>query len=311
MPRLTIALLLTFALLTAGCAGAPKPDVPRHLTLLYFGDLEGVIDAHADAATGQNVGGVPQLAALIDKIRKQNEAHNVPTLLLYTGGVRNDSPLSKKFRGAAVVRLLLEMNVDALAIDLTDFIDGRREIDRLSKRKPVPFVTANLRDNAKTAPWLPLGFGKQFDNGMTVALAGVAAPGPGKPGTLAADLIADDPIKAAQLAVGRTAGIGSIKLLLSRCDLATNQQLANQVDGLHAVIGGTGMPLDQPLVENGVYLTNVKGRAEALGRLDFERRGDTVTVLRHKTYAVTPDLPENRIVRSLVDGFINRLAEGR
>jgi len=308
--RWLIVASMLLALSPLGCASAPVGPTAEHLTVLYFGELAGVLDQHPHPVTGTPVGGLPRLAALVGKIRKDNAAHRVPTVLLYTGGVWNDSPLARRFRGKDVVRLLRQMEVDAVAVGLDDFPGGRLEFDALAKTADLAFITANLRGKNKATPWLPLGLGKLFENGMTIGLVGASPPA--SPTGAAADLVVDDPLEAIPLAVARTGGPGGIDIVLSRCDLATNQKLAQQVAGLHAVIGGgAGMPLDTPWIENGVHLTGVAGRGEALGRLDFERRDGTITVLRHKTYAITPDLPEDRIMRSLVDGFLNRLNEAQ
>jgi 2',3'-cyclic-nucleotide 2'-phosphodiesterase (5'-nucleotidase family) len=305
--HLTVLIALFFLFATA-CATTPTAPPKKHLSVLYFGDLQGKLEAYPAAGEDRLLGGAPRLLSLIKRIRQENDGYNVPTLVLYAGEVIGDNNVGRHYKGEAMVRLLNHFQVDGASVGKRDLMFGRTHHNQLVKKATFPWIVSNLRETGRTAPWLPLGFTRRFPTGINVGVVGVTDDSATKnvPADQGGHFEIDPPSMTAQVALSRTGGPGSVDVLLSHCDATINAEIAAEAKDLRALIVDGGDPKTSKIV-GGVYIVGAGSGGQYLGRLDFEKVGKTITVLRHKAYPVTQKLPEDRVTRALVDGFLNGL----
>src|SRR6478672_2492017 len=112
----------------------------KHITVLHTNDVHSYIDPFpANHPKNPNGGGVVRRAALIEKIRKENE--NV--LLLDAGDVFQGTPYFNYYGGELEFKLMSMMQYDICTLGNHDFDNG---IDGFYAQLPhanFPFVSAN------------------------------------------------------------------------------------------------------------------------------------------------------------------------
>lgn len=307
-----LLLIVVFSFLFGGCATAPTKaeQETQRLTILYFNDLHGYLQEHVEHQSGQTMGGLPRLAALVKRIRQQNEEAGVPTLLLLAGDTITGSPVTAAFHGEAEVQALNKLQLDAAVVGNHEFDFGRERFDQLTEMAEFPWMSCNLRQANHNSPWLPIGNTWRFPNGPTVGVVGVSTSEvitSNHPDRVK-NLVIDDPLDTLKPALNRTGSRDSLHVVLSHCGLETDKKLALAFDNIDIIVSGHDhYLLTEPLRVNNAIIVQAGKYGEHLGRLDLEKKGDKVTLVRHKIYPITPDLPEDPIVKSVVDGYLHRM----
>jgi 5'-nucleotidase / UDP-sugar diphosphatase len=111
------------------------------VTLLFTNDFESAYDP-IDAYWRddiQRIGGIPQIATLIDQIRTTE-----PNVFLFDSGDIFTGTLSKLTHGELPFELMISMNYDAMAIGNHEFEYGWEEFSKQKNRAPFPVLGANL-----------------------------------------------------------------------------------------------------------------------------------------------------------------------
>lgn len=274
-------------LLTSGALPLSAFDGPKmhQLTILHTNDVHSRIDPFPmDGGRNQGLGGASKRAALINKIR-QEEEH---VLLLDAGDIFQGTPYFNYFSGELEIKLMSEMGYDAATIGNHDFDAG---IEGLHKQLPhanFPFIISNydFRDtimNGKTQPY------KIFKKGpLKIGVTGVGIELDGLvPKSLFKETVYLDPIvKANEMAqVLKQEEECDLVICLShlgyryRNDKVSDVVLAEQSEHIDLIIGGhTHTFMDQPEVLKNragepVMINQVGWAGIILGRLDiqFER----------------------------------------
>ena len=270
-------------LLTSGALPLSAFDSPKtyQLTILHTNDVHSRIDPFPmDGGRYQGLGGASKRAALIKKIRAEEE--NV--LLLDAGDIFQGTPYFNYFSGELEFKLMSEMKYDAATIGNHDFDAG---IDGLFKQLPhanFPFIICNydFKDTIMAGKVHPY---KIFRKGpLKIGVTGVGIELDGLvPKTLFKETVYLDPIAKAN----ETARIlkqdekCDLVICLShlgyryRSEKVSDQVLAKQTENIDLIIGGhTHTLMDQPeVLENKkgdpVMINQVGWAGIALGRLDI------------------------------------------
>ena len=151
---------ITSALLGTGTLPLHAIGTPEtvKLTILHTNDVHSRIDPFPmDGGRNQGLGGAARRAALINKIRKEEEH----VLLLDAGDIFQGTPYFNFFGGELEFKLMSAMNYDAATLGNHDFDAG---IDGLNKQLPnasFPFIISNYDFSdtlltGKTQPYLTL-----------------------------------------------------------------------------------------------------------------------------------------------------------
>lgn len=265
-------------------AWSSDPEITR-ITILHTNDVHSRIDPFPDdGSRNAGMGGASKRAALIRKIRSENE--NV--LLLDAGDIFQGTPYFNFFGGEIEMKLMSEMGYDAGTIGNHDFDNGIEGLEKQLIHANFPLLNSNYNFsdtvmNGKTKEYLIKQYGgvKVGIFGIGIELAGLV------PKELYKETIYNDPIQSAQKAIDHLKHNENCDYVICLShlgykyseDKVSDHILAGQTRGLDLIIGGhTHTFLDQPeLVYNldgeKVVINQVGWAGIMLGRLDvtFER----------------------------------------
>lgn len=265
-------------------AWAKDPEITR-ITILHTNDVHSRIDPFPnDGSRNAGLGGASKRAALIEKIRAENEH----ILLVDAGDIFQGTPYFNFFGGELEIKLMSEMGYDAGTIGNHDFDNGIEGLEKQLVHANFPLLNSNYNFsdtvmNGRTSEYLI----KQY-NGIKVGIFGVGIELAGLvPKELYKETIYNDPVKAAQKAIDHLKYNENCDYIIClshlgykyREEKVSDHVLAGQTRNLDLIIGGhTHTFLDQPEVvfnlEGKKVVVNQVGWAGImLGRLDitFER----------------------------------------
>jgi len=118
-----------------------EEDSIRTVTLLFTNDLESTYDPVTAYWRDdmQHIGGIAQLATLVDNLRESEE-----NVFLFDAGDIFTGILAKLTRGEVSFELMNTMAYDAMVIGNHEFEYGWEELERQKHRVPFPVLGANL-----------------------------------------------------------------------------------------------------------------------------------------------------------------------
>jgi 2',3'-cyclic-nucleotide 2'-phosphodiesterase (5'-nucleotidase family) len=142
----TKLLLAALVILHSGCSPdlEMRPavdDSATTVTLLFTNDLESTYDPVVAywREDMEHIGGIAQLASLIDDIRESED-----NVFLFDAGDIFTGILAKLTRGEISFELMNTMAYDAMAIGNHEFEYGWQELEKQKHRVPFPVLGANL-----------------------------------------------------------------------------------------------------------------------------------------------------------------------
>lgn len=250
------------------------------LTILHTNDMHSRIEPFPnDGRNHAGTGGMARRAALIEKIRKEEEH----VLLLDAGDIFQGTPYFNFYGGELEFKLMSEMRYDAATLGNHDFDNGLEGLEKQLPNAKFPFIIANydfsrtlLKDRFQPYKIFQKGKLKVGVFGLGIELQGLV------PDKLFGQTVYQDPIAVAKEIVQ--------ELQRQRCDLiiclshlgfkydgqkVSDHTLASEVSGIDLIIGGhTHTFLDQPVViknsEGAEVLINQVGWAGInVGRIDY------------------------------------------
>ena len=288
--HLGICVLLIVIVTVAGCAQpttvtAPLDDL-QEVTLLYTNDFESAYDPipafwREDL---EHVGGIAQLATLIDQVRSEEKL----SFLLDAGDIFTGT-LAKLTRGELPFELMTTMDYDAMCIGNHEFEYGWWVLRDAMQRAPFPVLAANLFYEGPDIP-----FTQQWTilerEGFRIGVVGIF-------GTDAATALfpphlegleVRDPVAAARAAVARLRPEVDLVVLLTHQghtapmqtddeadtsvhrDIEVDIALAGAVEGVDVLIGGhADAGQEEPFIHpvTGTLICQTYGQGTRLGYL--------------------------------------------
>ncbi len=257
-----------------------KSDISPAVTILYTNDTHARLDPFpSNAREFAGLGGIAQRASLVKKIRSQNK--NV--LLLDAGDVFQGTPWFDVYGGSVDLKLMTEMNYDAMTIGNHEFDRGPDGFAEAARKAGFPILASNyfVRETPLN-PFVQRQLVREIDGfrigifGLGIRLQGVVDRG------LYGDVRYFDPIQVSQRMVQslRIHNHCDYVICLSHLGYSYNDdkiddlKLAKQVEGIDLIIGGhTHTFLDAPVsVENSsgskTVITQMGHSGIRLGRVD-------------------------------------------
>lgn len=265
-------------------AFAADPEILK-LTILHTNDVHSRIEPFPmDGSRMQGLGGAARRAALIKKIRQEQEH----VLLLDAGDIFQGTPYFNVYGGELEMKLMSQMGYDAATIGNHDFDAG---IDGLYKQLPnanFPLINCNydfsntvLKDKVKPYQIFNRGHIKIGILGVGIELNGLV------PKTMYKETQYLDPISNANKIAVQLKNDEKCDFVICLSHLGykygenkiSDIVLANKSQHIDLIIGGhTHTFLDEPMVEanldgDPVLINQVGWAGAVLGRLDifFER----------------------------------------
>jgi len=228
---------LVFLLLTTSFAAARSPV---RITILHVNDTHGHILPSIEKAVDPErpVSGGAWMAHMISRERQKNRRG---TLLLSVGDMFQGTALSNVFRGTPVVEIMNALNFDAMVIGNHEFDWGKNVLDHLRTSARLPFLSANIVDGKGdylpgVKPYILLA-----RKGIKAAVIGITTPETAfmtKPDNVS-ELTFLDPIAVLPRIIKDARAKGAkLIIVLSHSGLDADRKLAQEVSGIHVIVGG-------------------------------------------------------------------------
>ena len=257
----------------------------KKLTILHTNDTHSNIDPFPlNHAKYPGMGGVAKRAALIEKIRSEEEH----VILVDSGDIFQGTPYFNKYRGVLEMKLMTAMKYDVGTMGNHDFdigLDGFKNAQRFAN---FPFVCSNYDFRNTTLANQTLPYHILRRGGVKVGFFGIGVNLDGlSPSSCWKGMYYIDPIEQANSMAQLLRDLGcDLVVCLSHLGFeysntqVSDKVLAAQTSNIHLILGGhTHTFMEKPLiVENAdkkPVLINQTGWAGLfLGRIDIDfRRG--------------------------------------
>ncbi len=265
-----------------------------------------------DSADGNCFGGAARLATAIREHRAVMDEDGLPHVTLDAGDQSQGTLFYTTYNGMAEIEMMNMIGFDAMALGNHEFNNGPDSLAAMIAEASFPVISGNT--NVAEGP-----LGDVLEeytvierDGERIAVLAVTTPDTAFISSPGPHVTFTDDIVYLQEAVDRVRGDGIHKiLLLSHVGFGRDQQIAAEVDGISAIIGGHSHTLLSNTVEDApAYATMVEspsGRAvpivqayafsRYLGRMDLEFADDGAvvsatgdTILLDASFAEAEDL---------------------
>lgn len=263
--RLTLSVLIVGALsfclcVTASVAAGSGKDLT--LRILYVNDFHGRLEPQSAPGSKGMVGGAEALATRIDQLRKGKKT------LLLAGGDMISGPLGVKIvQGKAVIDVMNAMRFDAMVVGNHDFDFGINVLKQRIQDARFPILGANVAGFPEIKPHAVIRA-----DGLKIALIGVTTPDIAYSSRARniAGLAFEPPEEAVEKYVGDLQGQADLFIVLSHLGYAADRELAQNVDGIHVIVGGhSHTRIERPVTVNQTIIVQAAQNGEALGVLDL------------------------------------------
>ena len=150
---------LAFAALVIACA--PKPE--HHLTILHVNDTHSHFET-IRSGSQDGTGGLIEIAAYVDSVRKADGAENV--LLLHAGDYCQGTAYFSELKGSMEIKSLEILGFDAVTLGNHEFDNGIEGLEQMIPQIKPQVVACNL-------DFSPFSFGKNIKPYVIVEKAGL------------------------------------------------------------------------------------------------------------------------------------------
>ena len=319
----------SLALLAAPVLQPAQAQAAHRISLLHMNDFHSrhePISASSTACVEGRpcYGGAARLATAIRQGREAATAEGRAPILLDAGDQFMGSLFYTRYRGEAEARVQALLRPAAMTTGNHEFDNGPENLARYVDRVAHPVLAANL--DASTEPALAgklrSGIVATLD-GLRVVVVGLATPetpGLSSPGP---NLRFNDPAETMDRAVFEARRQGPcVVVALSHLGLTADRRLAEDVQGIDAIIGGhshtllaNGLPGAEgpyPIEQSGARIVQAGCHGRYLGRLDLDVAPDgRVAATRGVMRELTADIPQDPQVAALVAELAAPLEEWR
>ncbi len=262
-----------FALLAA-CA-APSRDASSdlvHLVVLHTNDVHGQVLTRRDRETGDQVGGLPRLAAEVARVRAEHVGPSKGVLVLDAGDWFQGTPEGGIDRGAAFVSVFTDVGFDAMAVGNHEFDHGLAQLLRILEVAEPPALVANLRDpeSGVRVDWAS-PYAILETAGLRIGVVGLlATETPTITHPDAREIRFVDPVEALGVAVEELEGRVDLVIPLTHVGLEEDLRIASAFDELPLIVGGhSHTRLDEGVREDETLVVQTGSKAMVLGRVDL------------------------------------------
>jgi 2',3'-cyclic-nucleotide 2'-phosphodiesterase (5'-nucleotidase family) len=298
------------ALLLAIAAASATPPKARELTILYFNDIHGHLVAwQPDPDKPEKVGGIARMAALVERIRRENRRSGRATILLEAGDVLQGTPMSVVFEGTPDVEAFNLMKLDAMALGNHEFDFGIANLRRITALARFPVLSANVYAEGGASFARPTAILTPAP-GLRVGVIGLTTadtPLSTFP-TNVEGLVFDDPVAVARHAVPVLESQCDLVVALTHIGVAEDRRLAREVPGVDVVIGGHNhIAIERFERAGNAVICQAQDNGRYLGRLDLTLEGGRVASATARLIPLDASLPEDPRVARLVGGYAKRL----
>jgi len=297
---------------TAVHASSSKPTL---ITILHTNDFHGNLLALTTPLPGNIVGGSARIATLVKQI-EASTAKGAIVLLLDAGDPTQGTMVSNYFNGTDVIDVMNYMKYDAMELGNHEFDFGQAALAKNARHAKFPFLCTNIKI---TATGRTPSFCKPYEiieqRGKRIAIFGLITPDTPvltHPKNVIG-LTFLDPIETARKLVAkleRERPKVDVIIALTHIGYEMDRRLAEEVSGINVIVGGhSHTKIDVPEMVGNAIIVQAWENGKVVGRLDLEMRGKEIVRFSGGLIDVTADVPEDRKVKKMVEGYAAQLGE--
>ena len=262
MKRIRFLFYLLLIFILPGAAGAGSAGEEKHLRILYVNDFHGYAEPHRPAGSSEAVGGIAYLAAEVNRLRAGQ-----PTLLLAAGDMIQGNQWANFFQGESSIRVMNTMGFDAMVVGNHEFDFGQEVLKQRIGEAAFPVLGANVEGLPEIRPYVLKEIG-----GWKVLIIGVVTedtPVMTHPRNVRG--LSFRPPESTIRQIGPAAlQEADLVIVLSHLGLPADRRLAQQVGGIHLIVGGhTHTRIEQPIRVNDTWIVQAWEHGKVLGCLDL------------------------------------------
>ena len=264
-------------------------------------------DVHGHILPSKGVGGSAILASFL-KMQKK------PYLLLDSGDVFQGTPEGDLPNGEAVIKIMNELDYDAMTVGNHEFDKGQPQLKKLVEMANFSVLGANVIDKRTrtTVSWLDPYFIKEV-SGLKIGILGLttsAAPYITMPDVLKG-LGFQKEIEAAKKFVPELRQKVDIVIALTHIGVAKNREfdddvfLAENVEGIDVIIGGhTHTFLEKPRKVKNTVIVQAGCNGKAVGELKLQIRNNKIVGSSYELITLTKKkFGEDKELKRIIDNF--------
>ena len=291
-------LSILFLLIAGARFGWASPE--GRLRILYLNDFHGYAEPHRPAGRSEAIGGIAHLAAEANRLRVGQ-----PTLLLAAGDMIQGNQWANFFQGASVLRVMNALKFDALVVGNHEFDFGQEVLKQRIGEAAFPVLGANVEGLPALRPFVLKEIG-----GWKVLIIGVVTedtPVMTHPKNVAG-LAFLSPESAIQRILTAHDAEADLVIVLSHLGLPADRKLAQQVKGIHLIVGGhTHTRIEQPMKVNGSWIVQAWEHGKVLGSLDLMISKGGIRLSEGRLIDIRPGGEPDEAVSALVEETSGRV----
>jgi 2',3'-cyclic-nucleotide 2'-phosphodiesterase (5'-nucleotidase family) len=294
-----IGWILVLSLLVAG-AGFGWAGEEARLRILYLNDFHGYAEPHRPVGSSEAIGGIAHLAAEVNRLRVGQ-----PTLLLAAGDMIQGNQWANFFQGASVLRVMNTLGFDALVVGNHEFDFGQEVLKQRIGEAAFPVLGANVEGLPEIKPYVL----KEIEGGKVLIIGAVTEDTPvmTHPRNVAG-LVFLSPESTIQRILTAHAPEADLVIVLSHLGLPADRKLAQQVKGIHLIVGGhTHTRIEQPLKVNGTWIVQAWEDGKVLGCLDLMISKGGIRLSEGRLIDIKPGREPVKEISALVEEFSRRV----
>lgn len=307
-----ILMVLISSLAAQGLCAKPiiAPGRPTFVTILHTNDLHGKLENFT--AIDDIVGGSARIATLVKGIR--DSAPGI-VLLLDAGDATHGTILSNFFDGEPVIDVMNAMGYDAMEIGNHDFNYGQDGLAERASQAEFPILAANIVVTVTgERPSFCQPYVIKEVMGKRIAIFGLITPDTPvvtHPKNVVG-LTFLDPIETAAMLVPKLRPNADLIIALTHIGYEMDKQLAEEVGGIHVIVGGhshTKIDVPERAGNEGgnAIIAQAWEHGKALGRLDLEMRGKAVVRFSGGLINVTADVSADPGIKAIIEPYASEL----
>lgn len=324
------SLVVVVALLALHTAGQAFADRYVRVTILHTNDTHShllpfsypktcIVDGQQITLPAyKNIGGIARRATIIKRIRALHQ----PVIVMDAGDLIDGSPFSVEYAGEADFAAANAAGYEVAVTGNHEYSNTIANFLKRIKEAQFPVLGANVFKKGDSTPFLT-PYMILNEDGLRIAILGLVTPND-YTAVKQGNLEIKDPIEAAKEWVPKLRQQADAVILLTHIGYDVDTQLAGQVPGIDAIIGGhTHTRLEHPVLVkhapdsdpfslDGTVIAQDFEWGGDLGEVDLTfRKGDSGWTLMSydgKLIPITSDIPEDGFVRGVVEKYHSKIA---
>jgi len=271
------------------------------IRILHVNDFHGFAEPHQPLGSSEMVGGIAYLAARAKELRREK-----PSLLLAAGDMIQGNNWANLFQGESVIRVMNGMRFDAMVVGNHEFDFGQDVLRTRISEAQFPVLGANVEWLEGLKPYVVLELG-----GLKVAVIGVVTedtPVSTHPRNVVG-LKFQSPQETLKRWVAALQGTSDVIIALSHCGYPADRKLAENVPGIHVIVGGhSHTKLAEPAVVGNTVIVQAWEHGKVLGVLDLTWEEGRLMKWEGRLEEVRPEPGEvDQPVQTIVEEYEGRL----